>query len=189
MKNSRLMVLAFYACFFLLLSCKDDDDIEKVKDPIEEEEIAIDDLLGTYEALPSGEGASIWTIDTDKISIACTDAVAYTFKNNVLTAKGTAYTVKEIEKAERYELTYKEGETEVTVALKTTANICSDEDPDEDDQELPEDDLPTVGVVELDKLYGYGEGTTGGEGASHENTHHFDDGDKFREWLKLREKS
>lgn len=189
MKKNRLILLAFYACIFLLVGCKDDDEIEKVQEPKEEKEIVIDDLLGTYEALSSGAGASIWTIDTDKISIACTDAVSYTFKNNVLNAKGIAYKVKEIEKGERYELTYKSGETEMTVALKTTANICPEEDPDEDGQEEPDDDIPTVGVVELDKLYGYGEGTTGGEGAAHENTHHFDNGDKFREWLKLREKN
>lgn len=48
---------------------------------------------------------------------------------------------------------------------------------------------PTVGSVELDKLYGFAEGTTGGEGATTANTHHFDDGNKFREWLKLREKA
>lgn len=42
------------------------------------------------------------------------------------------------------------------------------------------------GNVELDKLYGYGEGTTGGEGGA---VHHFDDGKKFRDWLKLREKN
>lgn len=48
---------------------------------------------------------------------------------------------------------------------------------------------PVTGNVELDKLYGYGENTTGGEGATAANTHHFDDGKKFTEWLKLREKN
>ncbi|MDU1891080.1 MAG: fimbrillin family protein [Dysgonomonas sp.] len=42
------------------------------------------------------------------------------------------------------------------------------------------------GDVELDKLYGYAEGTTGGEGGT---VHHFDTGTKFRDWLKLREKN
>lgn len=51
----------------------------------------------------------------------------------------------------------------------------------------PEDPEPPVtGSVELDRLYGYAEGTTGGEGGK---VHHFNDGKKFCEWLKLREKN
>lgn len=45
---------------------------------------------------------------------------------------------------------------------------------------------PVSGTVEVDRLYGYAQGTTGGEGGK---VHHFDDGDKFREWLKAREKA
>lgn len=52
-----------------------------------------------------------------------------------------------------------------------------------------EDPGPIEGIVALDKLYGYAEGTTGGEGATAANTHHFDNGDKFRQWLNLREKN
>lgn len=48
---------------------------------------------------------------------------------------------------------------------------------------------PVVGNVELDKLYGYGVGTTGGEQATAANIHHFDNGDAFREYLKIREKN
>ncbi|MDE6778374.1 MAG: hypothetical protein K2J51_02710 [Alistipes sp.] len=48
---------------------------------------------------------------------------------------------------------------------------------------------PVTGSVELDRLYGYAENTTGGEGASAANIHHFDDGKKFNEWLYLREKN
>lgn len=54
------------------------------------------------------------------------------------------------------------------------------------------DEGPITGNVELDMLYGYatvGAGTTGGEGATAENIHHFDNGDKFCAWLKLREKN
>lgn len=54
---------------------------------------------------------------------------------------------------------------------------------------IPEEnkeDGATIGVVELDKLYGYAEGTTGGEGGI---VYHFNDGKKFRDWLKLREKN
>lgn len=52
------------------------------------------------------------------------------------------------------------------------------------DPENPEP--PVIGDVETDRLYGYAQGTTGGEGGK---VHHFNDGDKFREWLKAREKN
>lgn len=52
-----------------------------------------------------------------------------------------------------------------------------------------EEPLPPVGNVELDKLYGYGAGTTGGKGATQANILHFDNGICFRDFLKLREKS
>ncbi len=48
---------------------------------------------------------------------------------------------------------------------------------------------PATGKVDMTKLYGYGENTTGGEGATAANIHHFNDGDKFNEWLHLREKN
>lgn len=54
---------------------------------------------------------------------------------------------------------------------------------------IPEEnkeDGAIIGLVELDKLYGYAEGTTGGEGGT---VYHFNDGKKFRDWLKLREKN
>lgn len=66
-----------------------------------------------------------------------------------------------------------------TVAI---AQLAGGNDPDPTDP-------PVTGAVELDKLYGYAQGTTGGEGASAANTHHFDNGDKFRQWLNLREKN
>lgn len=46
---------------------------------------------------------------------------------------------------------------------------------------------PSIGNVELDKLYGYGVGTTGGEGATPANILHFDNGACFRDFLKSRE--
>ena len=62
------------------------------------------------------------------------------------------------------------------------------EDPDQPGE--PDDPTPPVtGDVELDKLYGYAEGTTGGAGAAQADIHHFDDGKKFGEWLYLREKN
>lgn len=66
------------------------------------------------------------------------------------------------------------------------------ENPGPDPEPDPDPDVPTppvTGNVELDKLYGYAEGTTGGAAATEANIHHFNDGNKFCEWLKLREKN
>ncbi len=52
-----------------------------------------------------------------------------------------------------------------------------------------EDEGANNGKVEIDKLYGYGENTTGGEGATAENILHFNDGICFRDYLALREKN
>lgn len=49
------------------------------------------------------------------------------------------------------------------------------------------DEGPTVGNVELDRLYGYGVETTGGAGATAANILHFDNGICFRDFLKSRE--
>lgn len=57
----------------------------------------------------------------------------------------------------------------------------------EDEGEEPEG--PQVGDVDPTALYGYGAGTTGGEGATAANIFHFNDGTCFAEWLKLREKN
>ena len=48
---------------------------------------------------------------------------------------------------------------------------------------------PTVGTVELDKVYGYGAGVTGGEGATSANVLHFDNGKALQTWLLARTKS
>lgn len=48
---------------------------------------------------------------------------------------------------------------------------------------------PQTGKVELDKLYGYGAQTTGGENADAAHTFHFDNGKAFTTWLKAREKA
>ena len=48
---------------------------------------------------------------------------------------------------------------------------------------------PTAGNVELDKVYGYGAGVTGGEGATSANILHFDNGKALQTWLLARTKS
>lgn len=69
-------------------------------------------------------------------------------------------------------------------------NTDPEPEPDPEPDPEPEDPNPPItGNVELDKLYGYAEGTTGGAGATAAQTHHFDDGKKFGEWLYLREKN
>ena len=65
------------------------------------------------------------------------------------------------------------------------------ENPDPEDPEEPVEpseptNPPVVGNVPLDKLVGYAENTTGGEGG---RIHHFNSGTAFRDWLKLREKN
>jgi pectate lyase len=70
----------------------------------------------------------------------------------------------------------------------------TNDDPDPDDpsgDDDPDDPYtpPTVGTVELDKLYGWATangGTTGGESG---NVYHFNDGAKFGDWLLAREKA
>ena len=71
-------------------------------------------------------------------------------------------------------------------------------DPGGDPQDPPQpgegDELdcpnpPTVGTVELDKVYGYGAGVTGGEGATSANILHFDNGKALQTWLLARTKS
>lgn len=47
---------------------------------------------------------------------------------------------------------------------------------------------PEIGSTDPAALYGYALGTTGGEGATAANILHFNDGDCFAQWLKLREK-
>lgn len=46
-----------------------------------------------------------------------------------------------------------------------------------------------TGNADINTLYGYGQETTGGAGATAANTHHFNSGTAFRDWLKLREKN
>lgn len=47
----------------------------------------------------------------------------------------------------------------------------------------------SAGEVDVTQLYGYGAATTGGTGATAANTHHFNSGTAFCDWLKLREKN
>ena len=73
----------------------------------------------------------------------------------------------------------------------------SGEDPDDPDQpvepgetaELECTDPPTEGTVELDRLYGYGAGVTGGDAASSANILHFDNGKALQTWLLARTKA
>ncbi|MBR3074975.1 MAG: polysaccharide lyase family 1 protein, partial [Bacteroidales bacterium] len=55
--------------------------------------------------------------------------------------------------------------------------------------EIPADQKPTEGTVELDKLYGYAEGVTGGDNATPANVLHFDSGKALQTWLLARTKS
>ncbi len=73
----------------------------------------------------------------------------------------------------------------------------SGEDPDDPDQpvdpgetaELECPDPPQTGTVELDKLYGYGTGVTGGDAATSANILHFNSGKALQTWLLARTKA
>ena len=55
--------------------------------------------------------------------------------------------------------------------------------------ELECPDPPTEGTVELDKLYGYATGVTGGDAATSANVLHFDNGKALQTWLLARTKA
>lgn len=191
MKHMRLTFLTCFALFFLFIpACKKDDNPE-IDPSVVEGEIELSDLLGIYEVVNNSDKSTnesdkggridaIWNITDQNISIACGEVEPYTFKDDVLTVNKVEYAIKEMEKGKIYDLTYKNETVEITISLKKTTRVCENEEPSTG---------PIVGDVELDKLYGYGVGTTGGEGATAANIHHFNDGNKFREWLKLREKA
>ncbi|MBP3439922.1 MAG: right-handed parallel beta-helix repeat-containing protein [Tidjanibacter sp.] len=68
----------------------------------------------------------------------------------------------------------------------TTAEEGGEEPEPNPDPEPEPENPPVVGSVPLDKLVGYGENTTGGQGGK---VYHFNQGTAFRDWLKLREKN
>lgn len=74
------------------------------------------------------------------------------------------------------------------------ATVDPGDNPGDDPQPGEGDELdcpnpPTVGMVEMDKLYGYGAGVTGGEGASAANVLHFNSGKALQTWLLARTKT
>ena len=78
--------------------------------------------------------------------------------------------------------------------LAFTTEGGSGDDPDQPVEpgtiaELECPNPPQTGTVELDKLYGYAEGVTGGDAATSANILHFDNGKALQTWLLARTKS
>lgn len=156
----------------------DDEEIEA--------EIPKSEILGTFkvvDAYTNESGAEntpnatligkIWLIEDAQISINCAlQTVAYTYGENTIVAEDISYFVAK--ENTQLVVTYIVGNRITTLRLEATTETC------------PEEEKPETGKVELDKLYGYAEGTTGGEGGK---VHHFDNGKKFTQWLALREKT
>lgn len=181
MKTRPFLLLALV--FATLLSCKKD---HVNGDASQTGGIEQSNLIGAFEISAPEElsgntnaaiqNGALWAISKDSIRINCNDGNLYSFKEDVILLGEQRYSLKEKAKGSEYDLLYKQDGKEYNLSLKKSDRTCAGEGP------------VSTGTAELDKLYGYGEGTTGGEGATAANIHHFDNGDKFREWLGVREK-
>ncbi|NMA74794.1 MAG: hypothetical protein GX963_11680 [Bacteroidales bacterium] len=174
--------------FTLIKTNKNCDDII---DPVY---LKIEDIIGHYKIVEaysyiSGEPqkpnsqlvGQIWDITEEEVNVNCSlEAISYTFEENRMTVGDIEYQIEKNNPEEsKLIVSYIFNDVIYDLYLEETTEVC------------PEEEKPQVGDVELDKMYGYAafSGTTGGEGATKENIHHFDDGYKFTAWLKAREKN
>ncbi len=191
MKNLNWHFLQIMLIVFFALSCSDDEVIKEEENPLNF--IQIEELTGTYKVTdyliykttenPVKDESKIgnfWQIEEKNISIDCSQKASFSYSNNVITSNGVRYRINK--ENDKLIVTFISG-SKTEIYLEPTTEACPDEG------EEKEEEKPITGNVELDKLYGYAEGTTGGQGATEANTHHFDNGKKFTEWLKLREKN
>lgn len=178
---------------FSIFSCDKKSLIEGDKDG-QSFLIEAEQLYGRYEVtegslkelgLASGK---VLQISDGQLIIHCNDAVDYSRRYNTLSIEGKSFLLVERSKGLEYQISYVTPTTRNFVTIKKTEKDCSETAPEEEEED-EDSEGPLVGNVELDKLYGYAVGTTGGEGATSANTHHFDDGNKFRSWLNAREKA
>ncbi|KAA6351681.1 Pectate lyase [termite gut metagenome] len=174
------------------------EEIEEPGGENEQNEIKLEDVIGTYKVqayavlsnngvpvVDESETGNIWEIAQDGIRIACAPKVGYTYDNNIFKVGEIDYRISII--GNNYSFTFTVDNKNIIVLLTTTTDVCQASEPGPDPY-IP----PTVGTVELDKLYGYATeatGTTGGQGATAQNTHHFDNGKAFQQWLNSREKN
>ena len=130
----------------------------------------------------ASRAGEIWEITETRISAGCDgSAQSYTYNSqtHLLTFGGATYEVDVFGYQGKPAYTFTAGG--VVITLITTDSVCPGDDP-----YTP----PTVGDVELDKLYGWATadgGTTGGGNGT--TVHHFNDGAKFGDWLLAREKA
>ena len=134
---------------------------------------------GTPDVSRTGE---IWEITETHITAGCggsAQTYSYNPSSHLLALNGVTYEIDAFTQEQKPVYTFTA--TGLVITLVMTDNTCSGDDP-----YTP----PTVGVVELDKLYGWatadGGTTGGGNGAT---VHHFNDGVKFGDWLLAREKA
>lgn len=133
---------------------------------------------------------SLLQVSDGKLEIQCNNVFDYSRQYNTVSINRQSFLIIEKNKGLEYQISYTTPTTRNFVTISKTDKTCSEVDTGDNDGETGEEPGgPLVGKVELDKLYGYGVGTTGGQGASSANTHHFDDGNKFRAWLNAREKA
>lgn len=119
--------------------------------------------------------SSVWEISEEHIKIG-ENTFDYNYRRNMLVTSEYVYHVQVDEDIIILEVS--EADKAIVINLKEY-------------EEPTEPEGPQIGNVELDKMYGYAAygTTTGGENATAENTHHFDNGDAFRMWLAAREKA
>jgi pectate lyase len=121
----------------------------------------------------------IWEITETHITAGCTgSAQTYTYNptSHLLVFNGVTYEIGAFSQERKLAYTFTAAGLVITLVM--TDRSCTD------DPYVP----PTVGDVELDRLYGwaaYGN-TTGGAGGA---VYHFNDGVKFGDWLLAREKA
>ena len=185
---------------FFLVTTPDQKTFKLIKtnsrceDEVEIEYMELAEILGRYKVVDaysykSGEEPTqnaallgqLWDIAEDGLNINCSlETLAFTFEKNTIVVGEVEYQVEKELAEEGFILTYLDEDVIYELHLSETTDVCPEE---------PEGG-PDVGNIEVDKMYGYAAlaGTTGGEGATDDNIHHFDNGYKFTAWLKAREK-
>jgi pectate lyase len=201
---NNVFFIALLVSIFAITACTDEKENllpppeEEIKEPgggEAQNEIKLADLIGTYKVqtvwidgasvLDGWEVGDIWEIAQDGIRIACAPKVEFTYANSTLKVNEVDYKVSVT--GNSYSVSFTADNKSIVLLLATTSDVCLIPEPDPTPTEpyVP----PVVGTVELDKLYGYATGTTGGAGATAANTHHFNNGKALQQWLNLREKN
>lgn len=120
------------------------------------------------------------------------NGTVYTWKMINNTATGGSSSITQFQKGFKYTFNISiagSGVTATSVSVEGSVLPWEDGGVNTGTAEKTETNSPVTGFVDPTALYGYGVGTTGGQGATAANTFHFNDGSCFAQWLKLREKN